>query len=163
MRRIKRIELMDGDAPLTFEITQMSATQQYNWVLRAGLLLAASAGEAGITVDTKTDFSMAWVGKMFREHGLGLFKGLAPEKVQPLLDELLFCCSRVVDNAKYPCTRESIDGYVSNFTTIVRLQMEALSVCFGGFFTQKSTDGNGEQSPLKSSKAETTLKIPRRA
>lgn len=161
MRKTKQIQLMDGGTALTFNVTQMSATQQQSWLLRAGLLLSSSAGATGIKISRNMELSKGAFVKLFSEQGLGLLSAITPEKVQPLLDDLLHCCARVIGNVTEPCTAATVDGYISDFTTLFKLQSEAFKVNFGDFFTSLKTAKKDEESQEESSKPEPTLKIPR--
>lgn len=126
MRNKIQIQLIDDGTPLDFEITQMSATRKESWILRALLLLSEGAGRINIDLSGEADIDglMSELG----EKGLGIFSGITPEKVQPLLDDLLACCSRVMGQSRQLCTPATVDGYISDVKTLFRLRVESFKV-----------------------------------
>ena len=94
------------------------------------------------------------------EKGLGIFSGITPEKVQPLLDDLLACCSRVMGQSRQLCTPATVDGYISDVKTLFRLRVESFKVNFPDFFTEKLSTEEGKEKPSDSG-TPVTLKIPR--
>lgn len=160
MRKTVKVQLMDDDRALEFEITQMAATQKQDWMLRAALLLAQGAGK--MDINFQTDFNVAWLVKELKDKGLKIFDGLPYEKIKGLLDDLLGCCAYVSGAARIPCSAATIDDYVSDAMTLFRLQSEALKVNFPSFFNSAPKKGQDAESPSpeKSSEA-ATLKMPR--
>lgn len=120
--REKCITIQDGDQTLTFKIRRMPATRLETWLYRAGALLAASGLES--KADLFTTARTLLEGNAVT--GLG---GIDFEKVQPLLDELLACCSRVVENVEERCMRESME-YVQDVRTLFTLRREATRLNF---------------------------------
>lgn len=158
MRNKIQIQLIDDGTPLDFEITQMSATRKESWILRALLLLSEGAGRINIDLSGESDINglMSELGKK----GLGIFSGITPEKVQPLLDDLLACCSRVMGQSRQLCTPATVDGYISDVKTLFRLRVESFKVNFPDFFTEKLSTEEGKEKPSDSG-TPVTLKIPR--
>ena len=158
MRNKIQIQLIDDGTPLDFEITQMSATRKESWILRALLLLSEGAGSINIDLSGEADINglMSELGKK----GLGIFSGITPEKVQPLLDDLLACCSRVMGQSRQLCTPATVDGYISDVKTLFRLRVESFKVNFPDFFTEKFSTEEGKEKPSDSG-TPVTLKIPR--
>lgn len=172
MRKTVKVQLVDDGQALEFEITQMSATQKERWLLKAVLLLAASAGSAGLQLSSglsDDEEKKAELSEELGKKGLGIFNGITYEKVQPLLDDLLECCAFVNGNARLVCTPTSVDGYISDFKTLYRLRMESFKVNFPDFFTmmtkKKKTEEKaelGEESPSpQESDKPLTIKAPR--
>lgn len=160
MRKTVKIQLVDDGQALEFEITQMAATQKQSWILRTALLLAQGAGK--MDIEFQTDINFKWLMDELKKKGLAVFNGISYEKVQPLLDDLLACCSYVNGAARFQCSPATIDGYITGVTTLFRLQVEAFKVNFPDFFPKTpDTGGNaGGPSPEESSSAP-TLKMPR--
>lgn len=125
-RKTIEIQLQDRDKTLDFIIKEMPATQLESWIIRAVLLIAGS----GLTgVPGGADIQKA--GAYLSEKGLGLLSSLDYEKAAPLLDELLACCHRKIDKHLELCTPQSIDGYVEDFTTLIKLRAEAIKLNLG--------------------------------
>ena len=126
-REERTVKIKDGSNELTFKIRQMSATQTESWILRALLLLGPALGKAageGATV------SEAIAG--LQSNWLALLAGVDYSKAQPLLDELLLCCARVVSpGVTQACEPSTIDAYVSDVRTLLKLRQEAIKLSLG--------------------------------
>lgn len=160
MRNKIQIQLIDDGTPLDFEITQMSATLKESWILRALLLLSEGAGRLNLDLSGETEADINGLMSELGSKGLGIFSGITPEKVQPLLDDLLACCSRVMGQSRQLCTPATVDGYISDVKTLFRLRVESFKVNFPDFFTEKLSTGEGKEKPSDSGTL-ATLKIPR--
>ncbi len=119
------IDIQDREQLLTFKIREMPATKLENWLLRVALLLTKS----GAQVPDGADLPAA--GAYLAGNGLSVLGHLEPEKVQPLLDELLGCCSRVVERVEERCTPESVDAYILDVKTLFTLRAEAATLNLG--------------------------------
>ncbi|MDR2160561.1 MAG: hypothetical protein LBO77_00220 [Desulfovibrio sp.] len=124
-RKETLITLQDRDQELIFKIREMSATRLESWMIRA-LLLIASSG-----VDTPDGADIQAVGEYLAERGLRALGGIEYEKASPLLDEMLACCSRVVEKVEERCTPQTVDAYILDVSTLVRLRMEAAKLNLG--------------------------------
>jgi hypothetical protein len=124
-RKESIITIQDRDQELTFKIREMAATKLESWIIRALLLVAGS----GAQVPDGSDIKKA--GAFLAEKGLTALGNIDFEKAQPLLDELLGCCSRVVERVEERCTPESVDNYILDVTTLFRLRMEAIKLNLG--------------------------------
>jgi hypothetical protein len=140
MRNEKIIELEDRGNKLTFKIREMSATQLEDWTMRAVLVLAGAGS------DIPAGGGVEGIGKYLAEHGLAAIGNVDYAKAKPLLDEMLGCCSRVVDRMEEKVTPETADAYISDMSTLFKLRLEAFKVNFSFF-------GNGvpSSSPEKPS------------
>lgn len=134
MRKEKMITLEDRGKQLTFKVREMSATALEGWIMRA-ILCLASAGEE-IPAEGGIEGMIAYVKK----NGLGALAKLNYDKAKPLLDELLGCCSRIVDKAEEKVTPENADAYIEDVSTLFKLRMEALKINLSFF-------GQGAMSP----------------
>jgi hypothetical protein len=119
------IKIQDRDQELTFKIREMSATQLESWLIRALLLVAGS----GAQVPDGSDIKAA--GGYLAEKGLAALGAVDFEKAKPLLDEMLGCCSRLVEKVEERCTPESLDAYVQDVGTLFRLRKEAVRLNLG--------------------------------
>jgi hypothetical protein len=142
MRKETIVTLQDRDQELTFKIREMSASRLESWIIRALLLVAGS----GAQVPDGTDIKAA--GAYLAEKGLAALGHIDYEKARPLLDELLACCSRLVERVEERCTPESVDAYILDVTTLFRLRMEAIKLNLG-FLRPEA--GRLSGSPEKSS------------
>ena len=124
-RKSITLTLQDRDQELTFKIKEMSAVQLEGWMCRALLLMAGS----GIQVPNTADIRAA--GAYLAEKGLVALGNVDFEKAQPLLDELLGCCSRVVEKVQERCTPATVDAYIQDVKTLFTLRMEALKLNLG--------------------------------
>ena len=64
MRKTKEVTITDRGKPLTFKITEMSATQLEDWTMRAVLVLAGAGS------DIPAGGGVEGIGKYLAEHGL---------------------------------------------------------------------------------------------
>ena len=133
MRKTKEVTITDRGKPLTFKITEMSATQLEDWTMRAVLVLAGAGS------DIPAGGGGEGIGKYLAEHGLAAIGAVDYAKAKPLLDDMLGCASRVVDRVEEKVTPETADAYIEDMSTLVKLRMEALKLNFSFF-------GNGGQS-----------------
>lgn len=152
MRKEKVIVLNDRGRELTFKIREMPATRLESFIIRAGLLLAGSgllkSGGNPASMDAGAAIDAA--GKAIAEGGLSALAQLDPAKVQPLLDELLGCCSHMVDGMGHPLTPETVDGVIEDIKTLFALRKEALILNFdffgaAGLFASPPGAGTGQE------------------
>jgi hypothetical protein len=146
------IDIQDREQLLTFKIREMSATRLEDWISRALLLLGGSAAGRANGTDVYT------AGSFLLNKGLTALAGLDYEKARPLLDELLGCCSRMVERVEERCTRDSADAYILDVKTLFRLRMEAARLNLGflppeGGKLFNSPSAPATETPLASGKA----------
>lgn len=125
-RRTKEIKIKDRENEYTFTITEMSATKLESWIIRA-LLLIASSGQDDIPGGS--DIKEA--GSFLADKGLAALGGVDYDKAKPLLDEMLACCSRRIDNIVEVCTPDIVDGYIEDVSTLLKLRIEAVKFNLG--------------------------------
>ena len=70
-------------------------------------------------------------------------------KAKPLLDEMLSCCSRVVDKMEEKVTPETADAYIEDMSTLFKLRMEALRLNFSFFGHGTPSDTPEKPSTVK--------------
>ena len=147
MRKETTITLEDRGKQLTFKVREMSATALEGWIMRA-ILCLSSAGE-----DIPAEGGIEGIGAYIKTHGLGALAKLDYEKAKPLLDELLGCCSRVMDKAEEKVTPENADAYIEDVTTLFKLRMEALkmNLSFFSSVVPSITPNGAKESKAKSS------------
>lgn len=130
MRKEIEVKIDEGrDAGKVFKITEMPAFQMDRWATRA--LIALGKSQKG---------GIAALGSMSIQDVLSAFAELDYEKTEPLLQELLECCSFVKDGTYIPLKRDMVDSIVEEWATLFKLRMEALKLNVG-FFEQG--DGSG--------------------
>ena len=131
MIKSKIITLKDGDNELKFKIRQMSATDMEDWILRFVQLAASSdMGDSSGGVESFIEHVKGHLGKFVA--------GVDYAKFKPLWDELLKCCSKMDDRVEQQCDVDNVNGYISNFMTLINLRVEALKLNFD-FFTEEKT------------------------
>lgn len=137
------ITLNDNGRDLKFKIKKMSATQQESWLIRASLLLARGVGNVDFDMSNLQglkDFVMS--GKIVKA-----LAGMSYEEAVPLLEDLLKCCSRVLDSGgEVQCSSETVDGYIEDVRTLFKLRAEAGKHCFG-FFTEVAAEKLSSSQP----------------
>lgn len=119
------IDIQDRDQRLTFRIREMPATKLESWIIRALLLAAGSGAQVPDGADIRA------AGAFLAEKGLSALGNIDFEKARPLLDELLGCCSRLVENVEERCTAQSVDAYIQDVATLFKLRMEAIKLNLG--------------------------------
>ncbi len=119
------LDIRDREQLLTFKIREMPATRLESWLLRATLLLGAGGVQAPQDADPQT------AGAHLAAQGLSGLGRIEYAKAQPLLDELLGCCSRVVERVEERCTPESVDAYILDVKTLFTLRAEAFKLNLG--------------------------------
>lgn len=115
----------DGEGTVLFEIKEMGALQLEKWLTR-GLLLLAGAG--ALDQEALQD-SKAIENALLTSGGRNMFSALKYEEMEPLLDEMLACCSKVADGIRIACTKA--DGLASiadeiGVSNLIRLRVEAM-------------------------------------
>ena len=143
MRTEKTITMEDRGKQLTFKIKEMAATQLEAWTMRAVLVLAAAGSD--IPADKGIEGAIAYLVK----HGFAALGNVCYEKAKPLLDEMLGCCSIVLDHMEEPVRLETVDNYVENMMTLLRLRAEAFKVNFDFFGRGGKSDSQGDPNTIK--------------
>lgn len=131
MLKTKIITLKDGGNELKFKIRQMTATDMEDWIMRF-VQIAASAdmGDSSGGIESFVETVKDHLGKFIA--------GVDYAKFKPLWDELLKCCSKMDDRVEQQCDVDNVNGYISNFMTLINLRVEALKLNFD-FFTEEKT------------------------
>lgn len=137
MRKEKIIEIVDDGNLLTFKIKQMSAIKQERWINKV-LILAAGAN---VLSSVFSSFNINKISNSFKDMNLNkfmeMFGKLDYEKVEPLYEELLECCSHIPDknnvNFATPLNSNNADSIISDFKTLYKLRFEALKLNFSFF------------------------------
>lgn len=140
MRESTVIKLKDRSGELTFKITEMPASKMEAWLMRFILLLTS----AGVSVPD--GMGLEETASFLQKDGLGLLGKLDYDKVKPLLDDMLVCCSRMLDGGiEQPCTPEGVDGYIEDVTTLLKLRFEAVKYHFR--FFGKGSPSSSQKTP----------------
>lgn len=137
MRKEKIVEIMDDGNLLTFKIKQMSAIKQERWINKV-LILAAGAN---VLSSVFSSFNINKISNSFKDMNLNkfmeMFGKLDYEKVEPLYEELLECCSHIPDknnvNFATPLNSNNADSIISDFKTLYKLRFEVLKLNFSFF------------------------------
>jgi hypothetical protein len=139
-RREKIISLQDRDQELTFRIREMSAVKMERWLAEALKLTA----EAGLDLPRlgDPDVVKVFLLESFLPAALGRIEY---DKAWPLLEALLNCCSRLVENVAEPCSSQSVEAYIEDVSTLITLRCEAMRVN-AGFFSAKGPSFPGSDA-----------------
>lgn len=143
MRQEKRITIEDRGNKLEFVVREMTATQLEDWTMRAVLVLAGAGSKipAGGGVEG--------IGRYIAEHGLACLGEVDYARAKPLLDEMLGCCSRVVDKMEEKVTPETADAYIEDIATLFKLRTEALKLNFSFFGSGTPSDSPEKGSTVR--------------
>lgn len=147
MRKSITVSIDDRGKQLQFKITEMPATKLERWLTRALLLIAAAnKGEADDGVDLQVAASH------LASQGLRALANVRYEDAEPLLEEMLNCCTRIDAGVDQKCTSDSVDGYIEDVQTLFKLRMEAMKLNLS-FFTESPSTSQSNDNTLK-------LKVP---
>jgi len=131
MRKEIEITIEEGrDKGKTFKIQEMSAVQMDRWAMKALCLFG------------KSGTSVIELFKMTLPELMDAFTKADYDKGQPLLDELLACCSFKKDGVFVEMKGTMVDSVVEDWTTLFKLKYQALQLCLGFF-------GQGGESESK--------------
>ncbi|MBO7712483.1 MAG: hypothetical protein J6S85_02870 [Methanobrevibacter sp.] len=120
MRKEVEIKIEAGrDAGKVFKVEEMPAVQMDRWITRALCMLGRSGS------------GLSMIGGMTMEDLLSAFSKLDFKDSEPLLDELLSCCSFKKDGTLVKMTGSMVDSVVEDWTTIFKLRIEALKLNLG--------------------------------
>lgn len=120
MRKEVEIKIEAGrDAGKVFKVEEMPAVQMDRWITRALCMLGRSGS------------GLSMIGGMTMEDLLSAFSKLDFKDSEPLLDELLACCSFKKDGTLVKMTGSMVDSVVEDWTTIFKLRIEALKLNLG--------------------------------
>lgn len=153
MIKEKVIKLQDGANTLTFKIRKMPAMQGAEWMAKAGFLLgsqvdnnvlaqfmgATAQGEmmvAALTLAMKTDY----------------------DKARPLFMELLSCCARIDAGVEQVCSPETVDAFIEDPVTIMKLVKEAATFNFSSYLVG-SQSNQEEEAPDQGKRRPVTKSI----
>ena len=119
------IDAENRDRGKQFLITEMGASHAETW---AGRAACALLGSANIPNAPHPAEGMAGLAKVM---DVGL-SGLDWDRVRPLYDELLGCVEIVTESgAKVRLSPKTLDAYIEEPTTLLRLRMEVLALHVG--------------------------------
>lgn len=121
MRKEIEIKIEDGrDAGKVFKIEEMPAVQMDKWVTRALCMLGRSGS------------GLSAINGMTLESLLQAFSKLDFKDSEPLLEELLGCCSYKKDgDISVKMTGSFVNSVIEDWTTIFKLRIEALKLNLG--------------------------------
>lgn len=124
-RKERIITIQDRDEQWTFKIREMSAIELESWMLRLVQLLGEEETGSGQDPDLRA------VGKILSGGGLAALSRLPYRKLKELLDEMLGCCYRMLGEKEERCTPQSVDSYIQEATSLLRLRLEAATLNLG--------------------------------
>lgn len=155
MRKEITVAIADNGNELRFRIKQMPATKQERWIMRALLLVARSGIGGMINVpDGKKLGELKMTQDLKFEDMLKALGQLNYEDVEPLMEELLNCCTRISDSgAEQVCTGNTIDGYVGDLKTLLKLRQEVLKLHFSFFQNAANSQDSEAQQRIVISKS----------
>ena len=120
MRKEVEIKIEAGrDAGKVFKVEEMPAVQMDRWVTRALCMLGRSGS------------GLSAIGGSTMEELLQAFSKLDFKDSEPLLEELLACCSFKKDGTLVKMSGSMVDSVIEDWTTIFKLRIEALKLNLG--------------------------------
>lgn len=144
MRKEIIVNLTDDGNELTFKIKQMSAIKQERWINKVLILAAGSNVLSGMFSSFKLSGLSNQLKNMDIDKFLDMFGKMDYEKIEPLYNELLECCSYVPDknnlNFTTALNADNADSIIGDVQTLYKLRLEALKINFNFF-------SNGAKSP----------------
>lgn len=143
MLKNKNVTIDDNGNKLTFVVRQMPALKAWHWCNKVILLLC----EAGADIPLENGFTGAV--EYIREHGLGVLGRLDYAKAQPLMEELLQQCSRLVDRMETQVTPESCEAYIEDVRTLYLLEKEAFMISLPFFKAGGASTTQDSQNTVK--------------
>lgn len=151
MLKTKQITLNDRGEDRTFVVTEMPVTRLQRFIIRFAIV-AAGSGILQIDVaNTAPDDVMGVTAGALRSMDLSKLAMIDPDRIQPLLDELLTCVSYRVGNHDTPMSPEIVDSYISDIRTLWTLYKEIVMLHFD-FLQNASSSGMtspDQQQPLQ--------------
>ncbi len=132
-RQEKIISLQDREQTLSFKIREMSAYQMESWVRDSATLLARAGIEGGLEtlMQPPQGVQEEEAGAFLLGRALAALGRVDNEKLAPLLDAMLGCCSRMVEGVEERCTPQTVNAYIEDYRTLFKLRMEALKLNLG--------------------------------
>lgn len=146
MRKENIITIIDDEKELTFKVKQMSALKQERWINRALILLTGTKSLGSILTGLSLDNVQHKIKNFNFDSLLDVLGKLEYEKIEPLYNELLECCSYVPNsnnlNFATQLNTSNVDSIIADVKTLYKLRMEALKINFAFF-------GQGAKSPSR--------------
>lgn len=134
MRRTKEIKIEEGrDAGKVFVITEMPALQMDKWATRA--LNAIGKNQSGGVL------ALLALGV---PELINSFLQADYDKIEPLMQEMLQCCSFKKDGTTVVLNEDFVNEIVEDWNTITNLRIEAIKLNLGFF-----NEGDGSGTELK--------------
>lgn len=123
MRKEKEIKIEEGrDAGKVFKITEMPAFQQDSWATRMLVAMGSklTGGLASLATISLQDIASSFFKMDYKVS-------------EPLLQELLDCCSYKKEGTLVVLKKDMVDSIIEDWQTLQTLRMEALALNFGFF------------------------------
>ncbi len=164
MRREQEIILQDRGKEIVFRIKEMSALQLEKWLMRALLALCKSRHVNKEENSNNTNKSKVLIDALFDGRFLEVFCNADFEEIEPLLDELLTCVQRRVDNGYMQVNSSTIESYVEDVRTLFELRMEVLKFNLDFLLEMNQEEARLEEVENGKGKMPTfNMKIPKQA
>ena len=145
MRKEKIITVNDNGNALKFKIRQLTATKQEELIIKVLLLVAnKDMGEVDVE-EVRNNPERLLNGKTL----MSVINNLDYEKIKPISDTLLGCCYRVNGAMEEQCTPATVDAYIEDFRTLLLLKKEAISINFGFFGLDGTSQDTGSKETIK--------------
>ena len=140
MLKEKTITLQDRENKHTFTIREMPVRKRFDWKARFILLLSSTNADLQNDVDLTKLASGSQGISMIRS----LLSGVKYEQARPLIEELLNCCERIIDGQAIQVTFDTIDGYIEDDATLMKLIQEAF-LLNNSFFVNAAKSASQEK------------------
>lgn len=147
MRREAVFTIDENGIPVKFKICQMSALETHDFITKF-MILAGSSFGAVTAIESAV--KKGNIDKIDLSVILSLLGGVDPVKLQELTDTLLSCCHRIVESGGLvQCSRENIDGFVSEASSIFALYEQAVSINFPSLLEKPKEEESESHSGVK--------------
>lgn len=141
MRKEEIITISGGrDNGKKFHIVEMGAYQTEAWATKALLLMLSNNIELPENIkpeDLQGAEGLSMLSKVGYKVLLQMLSQIDYEKVKPLLNELLGCCSFVVEGTETKLTESNAETIVEDMKTLFTLKKKAFGLHFD-FFQKES-------------------------
>lgn len=127
MRKSEIITLTDNGEARRFRITQMPATKAERWINRVMFLLTEASKKVKLPKRKNDEFKV--------EDAMQLLSVVDYDKVEPLYNELIECCSYLPhgNEVGIQCSQDTIDAQIEDPLNLYRLRMASARLNFDFF------------------------------
>ena len=144
-RKVEYAEIRDGENVLRFKITQMPASKLEDWLYRAVLCL-------GPALELPEGAGIESIGAALAKDGFSKLSSIRYSDAKQLLDEMLYCAERQLDNGQLmPVTLSTIDGYIETVQALFQLRVACFKTNLSFFVNGVPSNSQSAGTPQQAS------------